>query len=96
MIYEGEQRAETDKKENGSKESTPGAHTSLGQVTHRGCAMSTQRHLSKGFEVHVTVVSVHAIFTPAERFSGGYEHPVPLSHMDSRKEWANACTHGTA
>jgi hypothetical protein len=59
--------------------------------------MSTQLHLSKGFEIHVTVVSVHTIFTPAERFSGGYGHPVPLSHTNSRervKEWTYACTHG--
>jgi hypothetical protein len=80
-----------------SRESTPGAHASLGQATHRGCAMSTQVYLSKGFEVYVTVVSVHAIFTPAERFSGGQEHPVPLAHTNSRKrvkEWAYAYTHG--
>jgi hypothetical protein len=58
--------------------------------------MSTQLHLSKGLEVHVTVVSVHAMFTPAERFSGGYEHPVPLSHTNGRnkvKEWADMPTH---
>jgi hypothetical protein len=41
--------------------------------------MYTQLHLSKGFEVHVTVVSVHTMCTPAERPSGGCEHPVLLS-----------------
>lgn len=58
-------------------------------------AMSTQLHLSKGFEIHVAVVSVRAMCTPAERFSGGREHPMSLFHSYHLKQLASSRRDGT-
>lgn len=67
---------------------------------NRPCAMSTQLHLSKGFKVHVAVVSVRHYLDLSRHqrrgLRGGQGHLVRWIQLDSGGDETNACTHGTA